>query len=90
MCCVGPNPPVDDDHLLNQSVPSFSEAQGNAVVTWNDFWTKGAMVDIAGATTDRRALELERRTSDDTAPVAVAESSTLRRYHAHSLLALCC
>ena len=41
-------------------VPAFAETKGVATAYWNNFWTKGGMVDFSECT-DPRAPELERR-----------------------------
>lgn len=40
---------------------SFAETRASSETMWRDYWTKGGMIDLAGST-DRRAVELERRT----------------------------
>ena len=62
VCCVGPRGPGDPRALSRKPVPAFGAARAAAAAAWGAFWTTGAAVDLAGATADPRALELERRT----------------------------
>jgi hypothetical protein len=45
---------------LQESWLSFADVRGASERGWNDYWTKGAALDLSGST-DPRAAELERR-----------------------------
>jgi hypothetical protein len=59
-CCVGVAPPRPADWLSKQAVPSFATALRRSVSSAQSYWQAGAFVDLAGTTSDPRALELER------------------------------
>lgn len=61
-CCVGTSPPVDEKDLTTKQVPTVDAVLRHSLSAWKDFWESGAFVDIAGATEDPQAFELERRT----------------------------
>ena len=62
VCCVGTTGPLDPKTLSAKQVPSATSTLASSERGWRDFWESGAFVDIAGATSDAQAFELERRT----------------------------
>jgi len=46
--------------LSHNAIPSFEETKNNSIVQWAHFWKSGGAVDFSGST-DKRAMELERR-----------------------------
>jgi hypothetical protein len=44
----------------HNTIPSFEETKSNSVAQWARFWKSGGAVDFSGST-DKRAMELERR-----------------------------
>lgn len=59
-CCVGTAPPRSAGWLSTQFVPSFDDVLNRSAASARTYWEAGAFVDLAGATTDPRAFELER------------------------------
>jgi len=53
---------VPEGDLATKPVPSVDTVLGNSERAYRHFWESGAFVDIAGATSDPQAFELERRT----------------------------
>jgi hypothetical protein len=44
----------------SNAIPSFNETKANSITQWARFWNSGGAVDFTGST-DKRAMELERR-----------------------------